>query len=396
METILRSIVNSLASETQGDPSIRQDVLATICKHTGAAAGKWVLVEDSKNANRVVAECGAMPAELQLASTEQGTNGMVIQATSAYGSEARTLILELSNQNRIYGFIILVFEKQSQCDSAVESLSSIRGLLSFFEDKNRLRKLLDGRQETLRSISEEGANLAKKNSRLFQQLITNEKRMTGISRGIIKMQEEERAKISRELHDGIGQALLALKMHLDVILTNPTAAGEKLNEARRLTEQTLEEVRQLSRLLRPPMLDDLGLMPTLRSYVKAYTERTGIHVSLTATGMERRLDPDVETMFFRVTQEGLNNVLKHSGAQNVTIVISASTSRILFELSDDGKGFVINSPSELKGSGILGIRDRVTLLGGEFSIRSGRWAGTKLRIKLPMRKAIRKSKASRG
>ena len=375
MESILKSIVHCLSSY-QNQNTLAETILSVLCSHTGATAGKWFYSDSTS------VEWGRISSEL--------ANSVIDQRTEEIELQGNSLILRLSNQTG--NGIVLFFENESQANSVIEYLREVRNLLAIVDEKNRLQS----RQEALKSISEEGVNLAKKNSRLFQQLAANEKRMGNISRGIIRMQEEERARISRDLHDGVGQALLALKMHLDMILSNPSASQERTAEARKLTEQTLEEVRQLSRLLRPPMLDDLGLLPTLRSYVKAYSERTGIHASLIATGIDERLDPDVETMLFRVTQEGLNNVLKHSDAKNVTITISTTKSRILFELSDDGKGFVASSPSESKGSGIFGMRDRVTLLGGEFSIRSRPSAGVKIRIKIPKRKMISKSKASRG
>jgi signal transduction histidine kinase len=138
------------------------------------------------------------------------------------------------------------------------------------------------------------------------------------------------------------------------------------------------------------------LLPTLRSYLKSFTQRTGIQVSLTVSGLEQHVDPEVETMLFRVTQEGLNNILKHSGAQNVSVKLSDSSSETLLEICDDGKGFVLDSSSELKGSGIQGMRDRVTLLGGKFTIDSNLKQGTTLRIQLPSHKNETNREVDRG
>ena len=336
-------------------PLTHQKILSAICEETAAKAGQW------NDADQTTL------AEINSSTSEE-------------------FVLKFSNRN---GSVLqLMYFGETEYDAAKEQLKPLLGLFDFIEEKIRL-------EATLRAFSEEGEKLAKRNSQLFEQLLANENRMSSISRGILRMQEEERAKISRDLHDGVGQALLAIKIHLDLIAKDPAATDDVINEARTLTQQTLEEVRHLSRLLRPTILDDLGLLPTLRSYVKSFTERTGIQISLTA-GPEQQLDPEVETMLFRVTQEGLNNILKHSGAKNVSVKLLDTTPGILLEICDDGKGFIVDSSSELKGSGIQGMRDRVTLLGGKFTISSNLNQGTMLRIQLPVSKSETKRKVHRG
>ena len=336
-------------------PLTHQKILSAICEETAAKAGQWI-----------------DPDQTTLAEMNSSTSS--------------EFIWKFSNPNG--SVLTLMYVSEKEYEAAKEQLKPLLELLDFVEEKIRL-------EATLRGFSEEGEKLAKRNSQLFEQLLANENRMSSISRGILRMQEEERAKISRELHDGVGQALLAIKIHLDLIAKDPSATDAVINEARTLTQQTLEEVRHLSRLLRPTILDDLGLLPTLRSYVKSFSERTGIQISLTAE-LEQQLDREIETMLFRVTQEGLNNILKHSGAQNVSVKLLDSPSGIVLEICDDGKGFTLDSSSELKGSGIQGMRDRVTLLGGKFTISSTLNQGTVLQLRLPVSKSETKRKVHRG
>jgi two-component system NarL family sensor kinase len=347
MEHLLYRIIGCLTSEKDAD-AIRQEILTTLCQTLNASGAKWVSPEKSIEVGH-----------------HQNSNSMK---------------LETGNST-----IFLFFEDKLLDDL---DLQTVTQLLAMYEENSWLR-------QNVQNISQESANIAEKNARLFQQLNENANRMRGISRSVVRMQEEERAKISRELHDGVGQALLAIKMQLDIISENPSAA-KNINEARKLAEQTLEEVRELSRLLRPRMLDDLGLIPTMQWYVRTYSERTGIKVSFNSTDIDERLEPDVETMFFRVTQEGLNNVLKHSKATAVKITLLAQDRSILLELADNGKGFVMDSAEPNKGSGINGIRDRVILLGGEFNISSAPGEGTKLQVKLPLQQVVHHKRKKRG
>jgi two-component system NarL family sensor kinase len=346
MEHLLNRILGCLTSGKAHDV-IRQEILTILCQNLQASGARWVAGNSIEVGNY--------------------QNGNSIK-------------LETGNST-----IFLSFDDQSPADL---ELQAVTGMIALYEENLRLR-------HSLQTISQESSNIAEKNALLFQQLNENANRMRGISRSVVKMQEEERARISRELHDGVGQALLAIKIQLDILSETPSATTY-INEARKLVEQTLEEVRELSRLLRPRMLDDLGLIPTLQSYVRTYSERTGIKIFFDSRGIDQRLEPDVETMFFRVTQEGLNNVLKHSQATVVTITLHVHHENIVFELLDNGIGFLTDSAERNKGSGINGIRDRVILQGGEFYLHSVPEEGTKLQVKLPLQQALRKNRKKRG
>ena len=208
---------------------------------------------------------------------------------------------------------------------------------------------------------------------------------------IIDAQENERRRISRELHDEIGQALTAIKFNLELIDKElpqaPSIARERLGEAKSLSNQTLTAMRQLSMDLRPTMLDDLGLIPTLRWYIQNFSNRLNIYSNFEAMGFEEKLPPQIETAFYRIIQEALNNIAKHAGATRVEIFFEHKDSTIFASITDNGRGFdldrVLHPESPGRGFGIIGMQERVSLLGGKIDIQSRPGFGTLVHIEIP-------------
>jgi len=208
---------------------------------------------------------------------------------------------------------------------------------------------------------------------------------------IIEAQENERRRISRELHDEIGQALTAIKFNLDMIdkelpRTLPVVRG-RLGDAKSLSNQTITAMRQLSMDLRPTMLDELGLIPTLRWYVQNFSKRLGIECQFQAIGFEGKLPPQIETAFYRIVQEALNNISKHAEATHVEISFEQRDSMIYASIIDNGKGFnlerVLHPESPERGFGIIGMQERISLLGGKIDIQSRPGFGTQIHIEVP-------------
>ncbi len=211
---------------------------------------------------------------------------------------------------------------------------------------------------------------------------------------IIEAQENERRRISRELHDEIGQALTAIKFNLDMIdkelpQTFPAVRG-RLGDAKSLSNQTITAMRQLSMDLRPTMLDELGLIPTLRWYVQNFSKRLGINSQFQAIGLEEKLPPQIETAFYRIVQEALNNISKHAEANQVEISLEQRNSTIYASIIDNGKGFdldkVLYPDSPERGFGIIGMQERISLLGGKIDIESRLGFGTRIHIEVPNQK----------
>jgi len=208
---------------------------------------------------------------------------------------------------------------------------------------------------------------------------------------IIEAQENERTRISRELHDEIGQALTAIKFNLDMIekelpQTSTPILG-RLGEARSLSNQTLTAMRQLSMDLRPTMLDDLGLIPTLRWYIQNFSNRLNICSNFQAIGFEEKLPPQIETAIYRIVQEAMNNIAKHAKADHFEIILEHRDSIISVSIKDNGKGFdlesVLHPESPERGFGIIGMQERVSLLEGRIDIQSRPGLGTHIHIEVP-------------
>ena len=191
-------------------------------------------------------------------------------------------------------------------------------------------------------------------------------RLKILSRRLMEVQEAERRKIALELHDEIGQVLTGLKLSLEIGSRKPAnEVGASLNQARALVNDLMARVRKLSLDLRPAMLDDLGLLPTLLWHIENYSAQTQVRVNFKHSGLEkRRFAPEVETAAYRVVQEALTNVARHSGATEATVRLSTHRQTLLIEVEDHGCGFDIEGA--LKGSetsGLAGMRERVVLLG---------------------------------
>lgn len=229
--------------------------------------------------------------------------------------------------------------------------------------------------------------------RLFTAVREQRAQLRALTNKLTEVQESERRQIARELHDEMGQALTALRINLAAVekalpSDAPAPSRDRLAEAMQLAEQTLEQIRELSLNLRPPMLDDLGLVPTLRWYVKRYTSRTNIAAELTVLGIEQRLPPPVETALYRVLQEALTNVARHAEATTVHLQLRYDAQSVTAQVEDNGRGFLVNQnvlpATDAAGMGLLGMRERVTLLGGTFQIESAPGKGAQLWLEIPV------------
>jgi two-component system sensor histidine kinase UhpB len=161
----------------------------------------------------------------------------------------------------------------------------------------------------------------------------------------------------------------------------------RLAELTRIADRSLQDVRQLSRLLRPQMLDELGLVPTLRWLARTVQEGTGLAVHLSIEGMEERVHPDLETIVYRLVQEALTNVAKHAQATSAHVSLRCDGGRLLLSVRDEGRGFDPRQAlgaDAARGSGLRGMRDRVDLFGGRFELRSAAGSGTSVEVELPL------------
>ena len=214
----------------------------------------------------------------------------------------------------------------------------------------------------------------------------NAVQMHRLSARVVRAQEDERRLIARELHDEVGQALTAVKMHLALARRSlPDGPSATLDEARAITDGALQSVRQISRLLHPPMLEDMGLAAALDWYLKGFSERTGIPVDFVHSGMEERAAVEVETCLFRVVQEATTNIAKHARATSCRVYLQRLPSSVALAVEDNGTGFEPRAalPGQIEGVGLLGIKERVTDARGTFRIESALGRGTRVIVELP-------------
>jgi signal transduction histidine kinase len=210
-----------------------------------------------------------------------------------------------------------------------------------------------------------------------------------LSARLVDAQEEERRTISRELHDEVGQALTAIKMDVGIALRSTSTDGRSrasLEEARSIAETTLQGVRDLSQLLHPSMLDDFGLPEALSAYLRSFSKRTSIAAQLTLEGLTHRLPTDVEVCIYRVVQEALTNVARHSGARSCNVSVARTGDTVHLQIDDSGRGFKGTDAleTERRGLGLIGMRERAQALSGQFSIQERPGGGTRITVMLPV------------
>jgi len=210
---------------------------------------------------------------------------------------------------------------------------------------------------------------------------------------LFQSQEEERRRIARELHDESGQSLTAVKLALERLEQNVPSSENGLREAIgeiiMMVRRTSSEIRHLSYHLHPTLLSDLGLEPALDLYFKEIKNHTGHNIEFSMVGFDHRLDADMETVFYRFSQESLTNALKHSGSDSFRLSIIKSYPKIIFRAEDDGIGFdtrIIGT--DKRNLGLLGMRERTSLLGGTFQLRSKPGEGTRIRIEIPFAESL--------
>lgn len=210
-----------------------------------------------------------------------------------------------------------------------------------------------------------------------------------LSGRLMTMQDEERRRIAREIHDGLGQELAAAKMILDGILAKDTspAMRQASADASQLVDRAIQQVRTISHLLHPPLLDEVGLVSALRWFLEGLSERSGISVSLTVDPPNLgRLKPEVETAIFRIIQEALTNMFRHSGARNGSVTVAEKDGSITVTVKDDGKGIdeqITQMRPESIGVGIGGMRQRVNELGGSLRLANAN-PGTLVEVVIPL------------
>jgi signal transduction histidine kinase len=235
------------------------------------------------------------------------------------------------------------------------------------------------------------SRLRAEQERLFADLHRGEQHFRQLARSVWRVQEDERRRLARELHDGIGQHLTALRHRLEALATAPDYPDELrsvLDTASQLCQTALDETRSLSRFLRPQILDDLGLVAALGWLARSMSESSGVKIELDIAEVPAQLDGEVATLVFRLAQESMTNMTRHAGAQSAVLRLRLRAGLLHLLLVDDGRGCdpeaALALASNGQATGLASMRERVLLFGGQFQFSSAPGEGTQLRVSVPV------------
>ena len=237
----------------------------------------------------------------------------------------------------------------------------------------------------------------KKSERHYSELLERseqlQEQLRQLSRQILSAQEEERREISRELHDVIAQTLTGINVRLAALskeaATNTKGLDRNIALTQKLVEKSVDIVHRFARELRPAVLDDLGLIPALHSFMKNFTTRTGVRTQLTAFAGVEEMETARRTVLFRVAQEALTNVARHAKASRVKVSLQKMADGVCMKIEDDGKSFQVERTLHANGGkrlGLLGMRERLEMVGGKFGVESAPGQGTTITAQIPFNK----------
>jgi signal transduction histidine kinase len=231
-------------------------------------------------------------------------------------------------------------------------------------------------------------NLERQAQRQFEEVTRAKRELEALSARLVDLEEEWRKRFSRELHDEIGQTLAALQIEISGAAGLPEAQHSplqgKLSRARALTQRSVQIVRNVALLLRPALLDDLGLVPALEWLTEDFTKRSGIGCAFHEEDSPAALPDAIKTCIYRIVQESLHNAEKHAGASRARVVLRGIGNAVEVDIEDDGRGFAEKSVEKPAGLGILGMRERATRLGGTLVLKSRPGEGTRVHLRVPL------------
>jgi signal transduction histidine kinase len=368
----LRQVVNNLPFSDAGMIllTVRPAAIPAIAAVTGfhAVGNQWV---DAGAAESLGQAC--IDLRLAVCDHEDGArisfdlDGVLVgEDCWHYPSPTTTIALPLASRDSLLGAVVLA---RARSNFTMLELADLR--------------LLAG-------IAQQMA-LSIENGRLYQEAQAREKLLADLHFQVVRAQEAERQRIARDLHDATGQSLtaiaLALRGYEASLAEKGSGAQRDLSTIRTFANDALTELRRIIADLRPPQLDDFGLAPALRWYVGTFQERhPGLTVQLRLPRTMPRLAQEVETLLFRIVQEGLTNVAKHAVALSVVVDVQTCEDSLCIEIEDDGRGFDVDAvwANAQTGWGLLGIRERTQLLGGTVTIESEIGQGTRVRVQIPI------------
>jgi signal transduction histidine kinase len=371
----------AFASKTHGDlRSILQASAESVVRHLDAAFARIWTLNNQENLLELQASAGqytGLNGEYARMLVGELHIGRIAQERKPYiandlVNDPRTEHPEWAEQERIIALagyplmvegrlvgVLAMFARQGLGPDTLEALASVADTIAQGAERKQAEQALRQANEQLHVLSR----------RLFQ------------------IQEDERRHLARELHDQLGQALTAAKIDLQAAqrLEERAAIVRRLDDSIAIIERLLQQVRQLSLEFRPPLLDDLGLVPALRWYLDQQAQRAGLRVEFFADPALERVDAAIETACFRVAQEALTNAVRHARARTLSVELDRTPEVLHLVVRDDGIGFDVATAQQGASLGLLGMRERVALVGGELDCKSAPGRGTEVHAFFPVR-----------
>lgn len=281
----------------------------------------------------------------------------------------------------------MIFDSIMTASPVVDARGKLTAVSVILRDITEQKKTGESLRKTAEKLAETNLDLMIENKERQRM----EKERVLLMEKLVTTQEDERRRISRDLHDHVGQQLTALRLNLRLLASSPDQKNliNKIREAEQMAREIDADLHFLARELRPAMLDDLGLSDALVNYVEQWSERFDIKVKIhTYTFRDIELSPEVETNLYRIAQEILNNIVKHSKAHQVSVLFGRSNGEALLIIEDNGIGFDPDKKALQKsGLGLIGIRERATLVGGNIEIESASGRGTTVYVRVPLERS---------
>ena len=362
-------------------PSVFYQVLEITAKLFGATIGVLLLREPGTNRLQAKAKLGLKAEDDLSIEIGQGFSGSIA------ASGVPDIVLDPSHDTRVAS-IALRQSAATLWGMPLNANGEIIGVLVVGFTKPY--EWLPTEREMMRAIADRSA-LAIDRRRMIDSLQEREVRIAELSGHLLRVQEDERKRISRELHDETGQALMVIRLYLGML--ESTAAGRgsrsqknKIRETVEVVDRTIEGIRRIIGRLSPLVLKELGLVAAIRKEAKDLAKNTGIRARVMVAEDLNRLDPEVEMVIYRVVQETLHNVAKHSNAKSANIILNYDDKSLRLLVEDDGVGFSSKSSNSRGNSfGLAGIKERVHSIGGEVRVVSSKERGTRIEVAVPLK-----------
>lgn len=354
-------------------------ILVPLAFHLGRARGRDEMRE-------VVRLAGGAEAKLRGILQAARTPILMFDAkgTIEFANAQANALFEAKLVGKTMDEVFKAFDPEAeQKEHGAMSKTSVAARGGTWDHPHRVRRPDGQRRDVLLNVSAyEGVDGATAGMiAVFYDITREKKREMEFRATRLRVEEAERRRIARELHDEVGQILTGLKLALDMA----DRREQSLSEAKALVNDLMARVRNLSLDLRPAMLDDLGLAPALLWLIERWTRSSGVQVDFRHGGLDdRRFPAEVETAAYRTVQEALTNCARHAEARRVTVRVVASDDVLTVSVEDDGKGFNPDAVPAGTSSGVVGMRERASLLGGTFTLESTFGTGTRLTAELPL------------